>query len=86
MKLKSREILYSKGKNDECYTPRYGVLSILKYIPKGWTVWCPFDREDSEFVKAFKEKGIKVIYSHIEYGEDFYSYEPKEHWDCIISK
>ncbi len=35
MKLKSREILYSKGKNDECYTPRYGVLPILKYIPKG---------------------------------------------------
>lgn len=61
------------------------MLPILKYIPKGWTVWCPFDREDSEFVKVFKEKGIKVIYSHIDYGEDFYSYEPKEHWDCIIS-
>ena len=60
MKLKSREILYSKGKNNECYTPRYGVLPILKYIPKGQTVWCPFDREDSEFVKVFKEKGIKV--------------------------
>lgn len=82
---KSKEILYSKGKNDECYTPKYGVLPIIKYIPKEWTVWCPFDKEDSEFVKTFKEKGINVIYSHIDYGENFYEYEPSEHWDCIIS-
>lgn len=62
------------------YTKIWSV-TYLKIYP----VWCPFDREDSEFVKVFKEKGIKVIYSHIDYGEDFYSYEPKEHWDCIIS-
>lgn len=35
--------------------------------------------------KFFKENGYKVIASHIENGEDFYTYEPKEHWDCIIS-
>ena len=33
--LSRREILYSKGKNDECYTPHYGVTPILKYIPDG---------------------------------------------------
>ena len=88
----SKDILYSAGKNDECYTPRYGVIPILKHIKNRFpiennkiTIWCPFDKEDSEFVKVFKENGYNVIASHIENGEDFYTYEPKEHWDCIIS-
>lgn len=29
---KSNEIMYSKGKNDECYTPRYGVEPIVKFL------------------------------------------------------
>lgn len=83
--MTSKDILFSKGKNDECYTPAYGVLPIVKYIPKDWTVWLPFDTEESQFYKILKEKGFKVIRSHISEGKDFYSYEPKEHWDCIVS-
>lgn len=83
--MNSQKILYSEGKNDECYTPKYGVLPIIKYIPKDWVVWCPFDTQESEYVKVLIENNIKVIYSHIDYGQDFYSYEPTEHWDCIIS-
>lgn len=83
--MTSKDILYSKGNNDECYTPRYGVLPIIKYIPKDWVVWCPFDTEESEYVKVLKENGYKVIYSHIDNGQDFYTYEPDEHWDCIVS-
>lgn len=83
-KIDSKKILYSKGNNDEMYTPKYAVKPILKYIEKDWVVWCPFDTEDSEFVKEIK-KTNKVIYSHIKNGEDFYEYEPNEHWDCIIS-
>lgn len=86
----SKDILYSAGKNDECFTPRYGVLPIVKHIKtrlpnQNITVWCPFDKEDSEFVKVLKENGFKVIASHIDNGQDFYTYEPKEHWDCIVS-
>ena len=83
----SKDILYSKGKNDECYTPSYGVSPILKYIPNNTIVWCPFDTEKSEFVKQISKlgKGIKVIYSHISRGEDFFNYEPNEKWDMIIS-
>lgn len=83
--INSKEVLYSKGSNDECLTPKYGVEPILKYIPKDWVIWCPFDKEDSWFVKLIKENGNKVIYSHLEYGQNFYEYEPKEHWDYIIS-
>lgn len=76
----------SKGKNDECYTPRYGVEPLLKFMQpyKDKIIWCPFDDENSEFVKVFKENGYQVVYSHIKYGQDFYNYEPDK-WDIIIS-
>lgn len=79
-----QSVLYSNGKNDECYTPDYAVIPILKYIPKDFVVWCPFDREDSQFVKNI-QKTNKVIYSHIDYNQNFYDFEPEDHWDCIIS-
>ena len=82
--MDSGEILYSAGNNDECYTPDYGVEPILKYIPKDAVVWCPFDTEESEFVKQIS-KTHKVIRSHIKDGQDFYTYEPDEHWDVIVS-
>lgn len=65
-------------------TPRYGVLPIIKYLPKDKIIWCPFDKEDSEFVKVLTEQGYKVVYSHIENGQDFYTYEPEE-WDILVS-
>ena len=82
--MKSNDILYSSGRNDECYTPRYAVEPLLKYLPKDKTIWCPFDKEDSEFVKLLKENGFNVIYTHIDLGQDFYEYEPEE-WDIIVS-
>lgn len=83
--IDSQKVLYSAGGNDECYTPAYGVIPILKYIPKNWVVWCPFDTENSEFVKLIKANGNDVIASHIDNGRDFYEYEPPCKWDCIIS-
>ena len=83
--IDSQKVLYSAGANDECYTPAYGVRPILKYIPKDWVVWCPFDTEESEYVKLIQANGNKVIASHISKGRDFYTFEPSEHWDCIIS-
>jgi hypothetical protein len=81
--IDSKKLLYSKGNNDECYTPDYGVEPILEYIPEGAIVWCPFDDESSEFVKQISKKNI-VVSSHINEGKDFFEYEPKE-WDVIIS-
>ena len=79
----SSKLMYSVGNNDECYTPDYGVKPILKYIPKDAIVWCPFDTEESEFVKQIDKTNL-VIYSHISMGKDFFDYEPVE-WDIIIS-
>ena len=83
--IDSKTVLYSKGKNDECLTLPYGVKPIIKYVKPDSIIWCPFDTEDSEFVKQLTEAGFKVIHSHISEGKDFYTYEPDEEWDCIIS-
>lgn len=83
--MKSRDILYSNGNNDECFTPPYGIIPILEFLDKEAVVWCPFDTEDSHFVKEITSNGNKVIYSHISKGQDFFNYEPEEPWDIIIS-
>ena len=81
--LDSGKLMYSGGNNDECYTPDYGVKPILKYIPEGAIVWCPFDTEESEFVKQISKQN-EVEYSHISTGHDFFDYEPDE-WDMMVS-
>lgn len=70
--------------NDEFYTPPYAVEPILKYIKPNSTIWCPFYAEYSWFVKMIKNKGCKVIHSHIDEGQDFFSMEVPE-CDYIIS-
>ena len=71
---------------DEQYTPESTVLLLLPYIQhlKDKIIWCPFDKEDSQFVQVLEDHGFNVVYSHIDYGQDFFEYEP-EHWDVIIS-
>lgn len=73
-----------RNKNDERYTPPILVRPILDFVQSDWTVWCPFDTEDSEFAIGLREKGCKVIATHIWNGQDFFAFEPSE-YDCIIS-
>lgn len=58
--------------NDEFYTPKYAIEPILKYIPRGSKVWCPFDTTDSNFYKLLSENGYEVKVSHLESGVDFF--------------
>lgn len=74
------------SKSDEYYTPRYAVEIILPYIEKFDHVWCPFDKEHSEFVKVLQDNGKKVTFGHIETGQDFFSYEQAPAGvDCVVS-
>ena len=82
--MNSQKILYNKVGGDESYTPSYGVSPIIKHIPANAIVWCPFDKEHSEFVKQIRANGNVVISSHIEDGRDFFEFEPLE-WDVIVS-
>ena len=55
------------SESDECLTPRYAVEPIVKYLKaKGYkNILCPFDTEDSHFVKVLQREGFDVTYSHI---------------------
>ena len=81
------QIQYKFNKNDEYYTPSYAVHPvhpIIKNIKPNSIIWCPFDKEDSQFVRELKQQGFNVIYGHIETGQDFFEVEvPK--CDYIIS-
>lgn len=70
--------------SDEYYTPDFAVRPILKYLPQDAVVWCPFDTEESQFVKLIRQNGQKVIATHIDNGENFFFYKP-ENYDAIIS-
>lgn len=59
-------------KSDEYYTPLYAIKPIMKYMNPNSTIWCPFDTEDSLFVKTFRNAGHAVIATHIENGVDFF--------------
>lgn len=77
--------LQTSKESDEIYTPIYAVYPILQYIKPNSTIWCPFDKEWSAYVEVLREEGHIVIYSHIEDGKDFLTYEPEEDYDYIIS-
>lgn len=78
-------------KRDELYTPEKLVRIILPYL-KIWAeknkadpvIWCPFDTEDSEFVRVLTRENYKVVHSHINTDQNFFDYEPDQ-WDIAIS-
>lgn len=72
-------------KDDEYETPIYAVEIINKYIKPESRILCPFDKKSSNFVKYFKKVGHDVVYSHIDYGQDFFNLKLKSKFDYIIS-
>lgn len=76
--------LTSDKEDNELYTPFYAVDPIIKYLPKGKIIWCPFDEKWSAFYVHLKELGYRVIRSSLSDGQDFFKYEP-ERWDLIVS-
>lgn len=77
--------LTSDRTDDSLFSPFYIVEHIIKYLPKGKKIWCPFDiPEWSAFSVRLKECGFDVISTHLDNGQDFFKYEPKE-WDIIVS-
>lgn len=84
--MKQAMINYMKNpKNDEVFTPSYAVKPILQYIPSHWVCWEPTDFGSSEITKELRMNGNTVITSHIDDDQNFFDYEPDEHYDIIIT-
>ena len=60
------------NKQDEYYTPKCAIYPIIKFLKPGSTILCPFDTEDSNFVKVLREQGFNVLHIHISEGKDFF--------------
>lgn len=75
------------GAHDEYYTPDYIVEVLIPFLKKrGFkTIWCPCDKEWSEYVKVLKNSGFEVIHTHIEDGQDFLTYKPNFEFDAIVT-
>ena len=71
--------------DDEYETPLSAVKIIEPYLKRESTIWCPFDKEDSNFVNYFWEMGHEVVYGHIETGQDFFTCQVPKDIDYIIS-
>lgn len=82
----NNQVYYEQWWWDNQYTPRYWVEILLPYIQKfkDKIIWCPFDKEDSQFVKVLTENWFNVVFSHLDYWQDFLTYEP-DNWDILIS-
>lgn len=82
----NREVYYSQWWGDEQYTPAYWVEVLIPHIQhlRDKIIRCPFDKEDSQFVKVLRNNWFTVVNSHIEYWQNFFEYEPQQR-DIIIS-
>lgn len=75
------------GNGDEYYTPKYVVEILLPYLRKTSikTIWCPCDKDTSEYVITLRENGYKVIETHIDNGQDVLTYTPNIEFDAVIT-
>lgn len=71
--------------NDEFYTPNYAIEPLLKYLKPNSFVWCPFDTQESNFVKLLIKDGHRVHCTHIEDCADFFTEQLPDGVDYIIS-
>jgi hypothetical protein len=72
------------SQNDEFYTPDYAIEPLFKHIKPNSNIWCPFDTDQSLFVKLFKNQGHNVINTHLTNGDNFFDIALPE-CDYIIS-
>ena len=74
-------------RGDEYYTPDYVVEILIPFLRKTdiKKIWCPADKDSSEYVKVLTKAGYEVIYTHIDEGKDILTYVPDEDYDAIIT-
>lgn len=76
-----------QSNTDEWYTPKEAVRLITPYLSRGGyrKILCPFDKQESNFVKVLTEEGFEVTYSHIETGTDFFNIRNLKDYDAVVS-
>lgn len=85
-----------KRDNDELFTPKILVDVIKPFLVK-WhdsfvrqkncepLIWCPFDKENSEFCWLLRDLNYNFTYSHIDDGDDFFDLVKEKKADLVLS-
>ena len=72
------------GSSNDFQTPPSALLPLIPFINKDLVIWeCAEGR--GNLSNALRGKGYPVIGSDIFTGHDFLGWEPREHWDCIVT-
>ena len=76
-----------QSNTDEWYTTRESVELIVPYLVRGGyhKILCPFDKEESNFVKVLTDHNFQVTYSHIATGTDFFEIDNLGEYDAVVS-
>ena len=80
-------LIIKQSNTDEWYTPSEAVEMIVPFLNKGGyhKILCPFDKENSEFVRVLTRHGFDVTFGHIETGQDFFDIDNLQDYDAIVS-
>lgn len=76
-----------KSNTDEWYTTEGGVEIIIPFLRiNGYKkILCPFDTDQSNYVKVLKRNGFEVTNSHIKTGVDFFELMDLDKYDAVVS-
>lgn len=76
-----------QSNTDEWYTPIEAVEIIVPYLVNRQykNILCPFDNDESNFVKVLRESGFNVTNGDIETGQDFFLRNDLQNYDAIVS-
>lgn len=74
----------SRGAPDDFQTPGEALWPLIQYLKKDWVIWEPAAGK-GKLVDELWRHGYKVIASDILDGHDFLTYQPEEHWDCLLT-
>lgn len=74
---------YVPGRMDNCMTPAYGVVPVLKYLT-GMTIWECASGEGN-LSRRMEQEGLKVVSTDIDKGFDFLNDTPNFEFDAIVT-
>lgn len=87
MKVPQENYTNGATTKDHCQTPPEAVDLIIPYLNKAGIqiIWEPASGEDGLIVQALVQAGFIVHATDIRNGQDFFTYRPDFHFDCILT-
>lgn len=74
----------AQNRPDDFQTPPEALLPLYDFLDPNWTIWeCACGRDN--LGEAMRQKGFQVISTDIKMQQDFLTFIPHTHFECIIT-